>query len=106
MVGVGFSLPVHARAVEERGRRGVGAEGVVREGHEAAVEVVVGEHVDVEHQEVRRVHQRHRRVAQRVDREPVGRAVPVDPRRAHVPYSRDEATRAFWRVARQHGWER
>jgi hypothetical protein len=30
----------------------------------------------------------------------------LDPRRAHVPYSRDEATRAFWRVARQHGWER
>ena len=29
----------------------------------------------------------------------------LDPRRPHVPYGRDEAWRAFWRVARQHGWE-
>ena len=30
----------------------------------------------------------------------------LDPRRPQVPYSKDEARRAFWRVAQQHGWER
>ena len=30
----------------------------------------------------------------------------LDPRRPQLPYSKDEARRAFWRVAQQHGWER
>lgn len=29
----------------------------------------------------------------------------LDPRYAHRPYAAEEARRAFWRVARQHGWE-